>query len=233
MKALLLLTSLFNFVTLSITNDYLTPEQKFYDIVNANYESYVSTNHNNAAGDLITTIGMVNNELSFSIYFANSRANFYSVVIVVTTSNKVKKYQLSSSEDYQMFFKIPIKDNAKYEVSLVANKTAEPYYIGSIADQITTTKYRELSTTKGLGNNAFPYETKLRNNLSTIAIVIIIGLCVITLELAIIFMVSKRKRKQRIQQLAFVKQSENVIYEVEAADYTVEKEDEDEDRRVY
>lgn len=233
MKILLLLTSFFNLATLSLTSDYLTPEQKFNDIISNNYESYISTNHSNAAGDLITTVGMVEGKLSFSVYFANARVDYYNVVIMATTNNKVKRYNLDSDEDYQMFFKMPLKANTKYEVSLVATTNDEPYFVGEIADNINMDKYQQLTTTPGFGNNDFPYETKLRNSLSPISIVIIIGLSIIVLELLVMWFVLKRKRKQRIQQFGFAKQSENVIYDVDDADYTVEKEDEDEDRRVY
>lgn len=158
-------------------------EDTFLNNVKNAYSKYQIIDCSNSAGIFYVVVGEVNNKTSFSIYFENEMANTYNVVIYEDDT----PYTLSNYDDFQIYYNIKINENKNYTISLVSKEVSSPYYSYSLKFE-----YNEF----GNGSNHFPYNTKLKNEISKFNIILISLIIVILVELLILICFIKKKKKQ-------------------------------------
>ena len=183
MKILLFIITLLTSINLS-NDSYLTKEQEFLNNVHNAYSSYYIEELDNATGDLILVVGKVDEKYSFSIFYKSNISNSYNVDIY--DLNKDKVYTLSDYEDYQIYYNIQIKNGKSYKLLLKSIKTEKSYMEYNI-------KIDEEKFGNGLGQNNFPYNTKLKNRMSNFTIYLICIILFIIVEVFVYLMIRKRK----------------------------------------
>ena len=183
MKILLFIITLLTSINLS-NDSYLTKEQEFLNNVHNAYSSYYIEELDNATGDLILVVGKVDEKYSFSIFYKSNISNSYNVDIY--DLNKDKVYTLSDYEDYQIYYNIQIKNGKSYKLLLKSIKTEKSYMEYDI-------NINEEKFVNGLGQNNFPYNTKLKNRMSNFAIYLICIILFIIVEVFVYLMIRRRK----------------------------------------
>lgn len=170
-------------------------ENTFLNNVKNAYSKYQIIDCSSSAGIFYVVVGEVNNKTSFSIYFENEMANTYNVVIYEDDT----PYILSNYDDFQIYYNIKVNENKKYFVSLVSKEVDTPYYSYSLKFE-----YNEI----GDGRNNFPYNTKLKNEISKFKIILISLIIIVLVELLVLIYFTKKKKKTNTYVV------DNMVYEV-------------------
>lgn len=209
MKLLITLISFFTVINLNTNSTYKTKEQEFIETIHSSYDEYVYYDLDNSVGDLILIVGKVNGKLSCSIYYKNNLSEKYNVNII--DDKKDKEYTLSEYEQYQIYYNIELKEGRKYYINIVGEKSKLSYTKYLIVDE--SNDFNELELVKGEGNASFPYNTKLKNKLSTFTIYILVGIGFVIFEI-IVFIIIKKLKKKNNQNL-YINLNYTILDEIE------------------
>ena len=191
MKIILLFLTLFTAINLS-DNNYLTKKEEFINTVSNAYETYYIENLDNATGELSLVIGSINGVYSFSVFYHSKVSKSYNIDIY--DNNKDKLFVLSDYEDYQIYYNIPINNDSSYnlEINSNTNNTYMSYLISNIHQE-----YNNKELINGTGNNLFPYNTVLKNQMSDTWLYIILVVIFIIIEIIIFIIIKKGKNKNQ------------------------------------
>lgn len=216
MKWMIAIFALFSIFELSVKDTYLTKQQQFKQNVEKAYDKYLSQEYTTEAGELIVVMGIVEEQLSFSVYFMNERSSFYQVKII-EKNKKEKGYILSNYEDYQIFYHMIPKSNSEYSIQLIGQNKKDPYCEFSICQTATVEEFLQKDYKLGEGTHIFPYQTKLKNHLTSRQTIALAGCCIIGMEgiaIAVIFGIKRKKRLKKIETSPKVIYN-NIEYKVE------------------
>jgi len=181
MKFLLVLI----FTLLSINTKALTVEDEFLEVVQKNYETYSLYNKETSLGTIIIARGIVNNEKSFSLFFLSKNAKTCSIEII-----KNKKEYSKKVNDLLIYYNI-LEDENTYIIKINSYDNNSLFYEINLDDITENTYY-------GLGENHFPSNTVLKNEVSRIKIWTFVIIFFVLLEgVLLVFIFTRKKAKQK------------------------------------
>lgn len=185
-------------------NKTKTIEDEFLEVVNENYDEYYLLNKETELGTLIIAKGKTSKTNSFSVFFLSETSKTVSLTVC-----KGKKEYKKSVKDYLVYYNVPLIDNTDYKIRL--SSTSNVTYLEIDFNSITN----EL---KGLGNDNFPYTSKLKNEYNKVKLITFIVLGIIIIEGGLLALILIKKARKKAEQLEKNKTTEYISTEYEVED---------------